>query len=60
VSEWARTLEKGLGMGDVVGKRAFMGVSTTESVGRRLGNIVVADRRGPQTSEGKRANSGQR
>jgi hypothetical protein len=43
-------------MGDVAGKRAVMGVSIMESAGRRLGNRVVADRRGPQTSEGKRAN----
>jgi hypothetical protein len=33
-----------------------VGVSKTESVGGRLGKGVVADRRGPQTSEGERAN----
>jgi hypothetical protein len=56
VSEWARTLEKGSGAGDVAGIRTVMGASTTASAGGRLGKGAVADRRGPQTSKGQRAN----
>jgi hypothetical protein len=52
VSEWAWAAEKGSGAGVVAGKRAAVGASTTESAGRRLGKRGVADRRGPQTSEG--------
>lgn len=51
-----RTLEKGSGTGDVAGKRAVMGASTTESASGALGKGAVADRRGPQTSEDERAN----
>jgi hypothetical protein len=55
-SEWARTLEKGSSTGDVARKRAVVGASMTESASRRLGKGAVADRRGPQTNEGERAN----
>jgi hypothetical protein len=40
----------------VAGKRAVVGASTMESADGRLGKRRVADRRGPQTSEGERAN----
>jgi hypothetical protein len=55
-SEWARTPEKGSSTGDVGGKRAVVGASTMESASGRLGKGAVADRRGPQTNEGERAN----
>jgi hypothetical protein len=56
VSEWAQTPEKGSGAGDVAKKRAVVGVSTMKSMCGRLGKGAVADRWGPQTSEGERAN----
>jgi hypothetical protein len=56
VSEWARALEKGSGARVVAEKRAVVGASTTESASGRLGKGAMADRRGPQTSEGERAN----
>jgi hypothetical protein len=40
----------------VAEKRAVVGASTTESTGGRLEKRGVADRRGPRTSEGERAN----
>jgi hypothetical protein len=43
-------------MWGVAEKCSVVGASTTESVGKRLGKGAVADRRGPQVSEGKRAN----
>ena len=56
MSEWVWTPEKGSGAGDVAGERAIVGVSTMESEGRRLGKGAMADRPGPQTSEGERGN----
>jgi hypothetical protein len=56
VSAWAWAAEKGSGARVVARKHVVMGASTTESVGRRLGKRGVTDRRGPQTSEGERAN----
>jgi hypothetical protein len=40
----------------VARKRAVVGASMTESADGRLGKRGVADRRGPQTSEGERVN----
>jgi hypothetical protein len=40
----------------VARKRAVMGASMEESVGLEVRERVVADRRGPQASEGERAN----
>ena len=55
-SEWAWAAEKGSGPRVVAEKRAVVGTSTTESACGRLGKRGVADKRGPQTSEGERAN----
>ena len=46
---------KGLGRGGR-SRDTVMGASTTESAGGRLGQGVVADRQGSQTSEGEQAN----
>jgi hypothetical protein len=51
-----RAPEKGSGVWGSGRETRIMGASTTESVGGRLGKGVVADRRGPQASEGERAN----
>jgi hypothetical protein len=53
VSEWAWAAEKGLGTEVVVGKHVVMGASMTESVGGRLWERGVADRRGPWSNEGE-------
>jgi hypothetical protein len=55
-SEWARAPIKGSSARVMAGKRVVVEASTTESVGGRLGKVTMADRRGPHTSEGERAN----
>jgi hypothetical protein len=40
----------------VAGKHVVVGASMTKSAGGRLGKRGVADRRGPQTSEGEQVN----
>jgi hypothetical protein len=51
-----RALEKGSSARVVAGKHTVLGASTMESAGGRLGKGEVADRWGPQTNEGERAN----
>jgi hypothetical protein len=55
-SEWVWAPKKGSGTWGSGRQMRVVGTSTAESAGGRLGKGVIADRRGPQASEGECAN----